>query len=65
MHVVVLLVAVLFATFTKATVVSLLPLWGWLLCLLHVALLYSLYSFEYKWFYEGEHNHIMTLFASQ
>ena len=37
----------------QATVLSLLPFGGWLICLLHMALLYSLYSFEYRWFYQG------------
>jgi etoposide-induced 2.4 mRNA len=37
----------------QATFVNLIPVGGSLLSLIHFALLYSLYSFEYKWFYEG------------
>lgn len=38
----------------QAMLVGMVPGIGWLLSAIHMAILYSLYSFEYKWMYEGE-----------
>jgi etoposide-induced 2.4 mRNA len=34
-------------------IVNLIPYFGSTLCFIHICLLYSLYSFEYKWFNQG------------
>ena len=44
----------LFIAITKATIANVLPIGGPLFAIAHLALLYSLYSFEYKWFYQGK-----------
>ncbi len=38
-------------------IVGLVPGIGNVLSLLHMAMLYALYSFEYKWIYQGKLNH--------
>ncbi len=35
--------------------VGLIPIVGYYASVLHMAVLYSLYSFEYKWMYQGCH----------
>lgn len=37
----------------QASIIKLVPIGGWVIALFHMALLYSLYSFEYKWSYQG------------
>lgn len=43
----------LFSLHPQCTLVGLLPGVGWMLSLLHLAMLYALYTFEYKWINEG------------
>ncbi|CAO1353700.1 unnamed protein product [Diamesa hyperborea] len=50
-----LLVQVLFLL--QSMVVAFIPYAGNVLCFLHMSLLYSLYSFEYKWFNQGYELH--------
>lgn len=42
-----------------------LPYIGRFLCFLHICLLYSLYSFEYKWFNQGYELHKRLMFIEQ
>ncbi len=39
----------------QAMLVGLIPIVGYYASVLHMAVLYSLYSFEYKWMYQGCH----------
>lgn len=41
----------------QGTVISYIPYLGRVLCFIHICLLYSLYSFEYKWFNQGYELH--------
>lgn len=47
------LITLSLSVFLQSTLVGLLPGVGFVLSLLHTAMLYALYAFEYKWINEG------------
>ena len=46
---------------SQSIIVSLVPGVGGVLSVVHMAMLYSLYSFEYKWIYLGIYIHSVAL----